>query len=93
MLNVHNIANLVLKSFFIMNRFRFSSFASALSVVLFAAMIVLGGCAQDTVTGPMPETVETEKTTVKAAHNEDPAHTDDGGSTDDPDGSHNTTDE
>lgn len=76
-----------------MNRFRFSSFATALSVVLFAAMIVLGGCGQDTITGPTPEKVETEETTVKAAHNQDPAHSDDGGSTDDPGANHNTTNE
>lgn len=72
---------------------RFSNLGPTLFCAVISAMLLFGGCAQDTITGPSPKDAEKEATVTQTSHNGDPAHSTDGGSTAKPGAGHNTTDE
>lgn len=66
-----------------MRRFRSTSLFTTILIALTAGMLALGGCSQESMTGPTPPQTEDE---VKVDGN---SKTGDDTSTDDPKGGHN----
>lgn len=67
-----------------MNRFRNLSLANGLLIALVAGLLTLGGCTQESVTGPEPVDDSEEQVQV-----EGDTRSSNDTSTDDPDGGHN----